>query len=599
VPMPTQDERYHVMRAAGEAHPQLVLLTNITGSFRPGVLTALMGASGAGKTTLMDVLAGRKTQGTITGDMRVDGHPVDQDTFARVCGYVEQTDIHISRTTVREALALSALLRLPKTDRAIVEAFVDEVMTLVELNSQAHSLVGLPGQFGLSVEQRKRLTIGVELVANPSVVFADEPTSGLDARAAAIVMRAVRNTVNTGRTVVCTIHQPSIEIFEAFDELLLLKRGGYTIFHGALGVQSTNLVAYFQSFPGMKSCPPDLNPATWMLEISSHSAEGRMGVDFGTLYIQSSLAKHNDALVSQLETPAVGSQPLTFGAVYPRDTLTQFKAILIRNLRTYWRNPGYNTVRFLYTIVLGCMLGAIYWGMGSQRSTPTEIFNLMGAQFVCIAFIGTYNTYAVVPVLAIERPVFYRERASKMYGAFPYALAQGLVEIPYVAVQAVLYSIIIYFMIQFEFTAVKYLYNLLFVFLTLAFFTFFGCAITAACPAPDLSLVIAAVAFSLWFVFGGFLISHPQMPPWWQWLYWLDPLSYSLYGLIGSQFSDVTWDFVDLDDGTQQSIQDFVYNSLGYKYSFIGPAAGILAAFAVFVWVLYLWAVTKLNFNKR
>lgn len=100
--------------------------------------------------------------------------------------------------------------------------FVLEVMSLVELDILRDALVGLPGISGLSTEQRKRLTIAVELVANPSVIFMDEPTSGLDARAAAIVMRTVRNTVNTGRTVVCTIHQPSIDIFEAFDEVLTL-----------------------------------------------------------------------------------------------------------------------------------------------------------------------------------------------------------------------------------------------------------------------------------------------------------------------------------------------------------------------------------------
>lgn len=92
-------------------------------------------------------------------------------------------------------------------------------MDLVELDSLKDAIVGLPGVTGLSTEQRKRLTIAVELVANPSIIFMDEPTSGLDARAAAIVMRTVRNTVDTGRTVVCTIHQPSIDIFEAFDEV--------------------------------------------------------------------------------------------------------------------------------------------------------------------------------------------------------------------------------------------------------------------------------------------------------------------------------------------------------------------------------------------
>ena len=121
-------------------------------------------------------------------------------------------------------------------------------MELVELDNIKDAIVGLPGVTGLSTEQRKRLTIAVELVANPSIIFMDEPTSGLDARAAAIVMRAVRNTVDTGRTVVCTIHQPSIDIFESFDELLLLKRGGQVIYSGPLGRHSQQVIDYFQVF---------------------------------------------------------------------------------------------------------------------------------------------------------------------------------------------------------------------------------------------------------------------------------------------------------------------------------------------------------------
>ncbi|KAJ1253981.1 hypothetical protein BS78_K142100 [Paspalum vaginatum] len=124
-------------------------------------------------------------------------------------------------------------------------------MSLVELTDLRNCMVGIPGATGLSAEQRKRLTIAVELVASPSIIFMDEPTTGLDARAAAIVMRTVRKTVDTGRTVVCTIHQPSIEIFESFDELLLMKRGGQLIYSGSLGPLSSNMIKYFEAIPGV------------------------------------------------------------------------------------------------------------------------------------------------------------------------------------------------------------------------------------------------------------------------------------------------------------------------------------------------------------
>ncbi|MCD7465303.1 hypothetical protein HAX54_001013 [Datura stramonium] len=248
---------------------KLQLLRGVTGAFRPGVLTALMGVSGAGKTTLMDVLAGRKTGGYIEGDIRISGFPKKQETFARVSGYCEQTDIHSPQVTVHESLIFSAFLRLPKEvsneDKMI---FVDELMDLVELDNLKDAIVGLPGVTGLSAEQRKRLTIAVELVANPSILFMDEPTSGLDARAAAIVVRTVRNTVDTGRTVVCAIHQPSIDIFEEFDELLLMKKGGQLIYAGPLGLYSQKIVEYFEAIPTVPKIKEKCNPTTWMLEHS-------------------------------------------------------------------------------------------------------------------------------------------------------------------------------------------------------------------------------------------------------------------------------------------------------------------------------------------
>nr|KJB70399.1 hypothetical protein B456_011G071500 [Gossypium raimondii] len=415
------------MKAQGVAENRLQLLREATGAFRPGILTALMGVSGAGKTTLMDVLAGRKTGGYIEGDVRISGFPKRQETFARVSGYCEQTDIHSPQITVRESLIFSAFLRLPKEiNNKEKMTFVDQVMKLVELDNLKDGLVGLPGVTGLSTEQRKRLTIAVELVANPSIIFMDEPTSGLDARAAAIVMRTVRNTVDTGRTVVCTIHQPSIDIFEAFDELLLMKRGGRVIYFGRLGQNSQKIIQYFEAVPGIPKIKEKQNPATWMLEVSSTAVEAQLGIDFAEHYKSSSLYQQNQALVKALSTPPPGANDLHFITQYSQPMWGQFRCCLWKQFKAYWRTPEYNLVRLGFTLIAALIIGSIFWGAGTKLKNATQLSVITGGMYIAAMFLGVNNCQTAQPVVAIERSIFYRERAAGMYSALPYALAQRI-----------------------------------------------------------------------------------------------------------------------------------------------------------------------------
>jgi ATP-binding cassette, subfamily G (WHITE), member 2, PDR len=223
-----------------------------------------MGVSGAGKTTLLDVLATRVTMGVITGDMLVDGRQRDS-SFQRKTGYVQQQDLHLQTTTVREALNFSALLRQPAhVSRKDKLAYVDEVIKLLDMDEYADAVVGVPGE-GLNVEQRKRLTIGVELAAKPELLlFLDEPTSGLDSQTSWAIYDLMEKLKNSGQAILCTIHQPSAMLFQRFDRLLFLAKGGRTVYFGEVGENSRILANYFER-NGAHKCPDEANPAEWML----------------------------------------------------------------------------------------------------------------------------------------------------------------------------------------------------------------------------------------------------------------------------------------------------------------------------------------------
>eukprot|EP00268_Persea_americana_P059369 TRINITY_DN7275_c2_g1_i2.p1 TRINITY_DN7275_c2_g1~~TRINITY_DN7275_c2_g1_i2.p1 ORF type:complete len:1223 (-),score=195.79 TRINITY_DN7275_c2_g1_i2:74-3238(-) len=587
------------MNKHGYPEKRLQLLKDVNGAFRPKVLTALMGVTGAGKTTLLDVLAGRKTGGYIEGSITVSGYPKRQETFARICGYCEQTDIHSPFVTVYESLQYSAWLRLPSDVKPqIRNAFVDEVMDLIELRPLKNAMVGLPGIDGLSTEQRKRLTIAVELVSSPSIIFMDEPTSGLDARAAAIVMRTVRNTVNTGRTVVCTIHQPSIEIFEAFDELLLMKSGGQLIYGGPLGPLSESMVQYFEALPGVPMIRDGQNPAAWMLEVSSPAMEVELGLDFAEVFRNSYLYQRNLELLEELSKAKLNAVDLHFPSKYAQSFTVQCIACLWKQHHSYWKNPRQNNSRFIIAIVTSVLFGAIFWGIGSKIATAEDVYNILGALYGSALFLGFSICALIQPIVGLERIVFYRETAAGMYSSMPYAIGQVTIEIPYLIIEVLVFTLIVYPMIGFPWEVAKFLWFTFFMLLDFTYYVLFGMMAVSLTPNREIAAILSFFLFVVWNLFSGFYIPRQMIPTWWRWYYWADPASWTVYGLMASQLGDQSG-LIHVPGQSDLTVQEFVEDFLGLKVDNFSLIVCLHLGIVVLFLFVYGFGIKHLNFQKR
>ncbi|KAE8699642.1 Interleukin-1 receptor-associated kinase, putative isoform 1 [Hibiscus syriacus] len=598
-----EDVQYFVdipkkLREQGFPHNRLQLLKDITGALRPGVLTALMGVSGAGKTTLMDVLSGRKTGGYIEGEIRIGGYPKVQATYARISAYCEQTDIHSPMITVEESVMYSAWLRLPtEIDKNKRLEFVAEVLHMIELDEIKDALVGIPRVSGISPEQRKRLTIAVELVSNPSIIFMDEPTSGLDARAAAIVMRVVKNIVDTKRTIACTIHQPSIDIFEAFDELILMKKGGQVIYCGELGQHSSRLIEYFEDIPGVPKIKENYNPATWMLEVTNPSTEARLGIDFACIYRESYLYKRNKEIVKSQSLPAQGSEELQFSTPFPQNIWEQLKACLWKQHLSYWRSPKYNLVRLAFIILSSLLYGALLWNKGQNLHNEQDYFNIMGSMYVFMIFTGTSGCSSVLPFVANQRIVVYRERFSRMYSSWAYSLAQVIIEIPYIFLEAVLFLTITYPAVNFYGSAYKVFWYFYTMFCTLLYYKYLGMMLVSLTPTYQVATIFASLCYTLFSLFSGYLIPGPKIPKWWVWGYWICPTSWSLKGFLTSQYGDITEEIVAF--GEQKSLNAFLNSQYGYKHQDLPIIAIVLLAFPLVFASVFTYGIAKLNYQRR
>eukprot|EP00668_Euglena_longa_P009416 GGOE01011361.1.p1 GENE.GGOE01011361.1~~GGOE01011361.1.p1 ORF type:complete len:1164 (-),score=480.99 GGOE01011361.1:341-3751(-) len=510
-----------------EAKLGLRLLNEVSGFAKPGTMTALMGSSGAGKTTLLDVLAGRKNTGLVVGDILLNGQKADPVTFSRFAGYVEQMDIHSPSATVAEALRFSAFLRLPReTSDADKEAFVWQVVSMLNLQHVAHCTIGTK-QDGLSVEQVKRVTIGVEMAANPAVLFLDEPTSGLDSMAADVVMDALKAVAASGRTLICTIHQPSSYLFGMFGHLLLLMRGGKTVFFGETGHRSEQLVAYFNSISGAPQHDGEQNPATWMLNVLTTE-----GVRFDEEYRNSQLCEHNGkALASALQ---MTGEQLTSGHLYQATVIRQFRLLMEKWFLLHWRTPGYNLSRLFTCIAIGLLLGSIFFqgSMGTQQA----VFTMVGLQYMVLLFIGIMFANTMQGLMAVERTVFYREKAAHMYHPWVYNIVIGIAELPYVTLNCIVLAAIFYWMVGLENDVTAFFTWFLIFWLYVLYFTYFGMFLACVMPNSELASAMAGMITSFGSLLAGFMLPKDSIPWWWRWLYYINPMTYAVQPMVSSQF---------------------------------------------------------------
>ena len=511
-----------------------VLLDNVQGWVKPGMLGALMGSSGAGKTTLLDVLAQRKTDGTIHGSILVDGRPLTV-SFQRSAGYCKQLDVHEPLSTVREALVFSALLRQSRDiPRAEKLKYVDTIIDLLELRDIEDSLVGKVGA-GLSVEQRKRLTIGVELVSKPSIlIFLDEPTSGLDGQAAFNTVRFLRKLADAGQAVLVTIHQPSAQLFAQFDTLLLLAKGGKTVYFGDIGDNASTVKEYFTRYNA--ACPPATNPAEHMIDVVSGSLA--TGQDWNQVWLDSPEHQRTVQELDHMIAAAAAAEPGTKDDEHEFATplWEQMKLVTHRMNVSLWRNTDYINNKLALHIISALFNGFTFWKIGNTvGDLQLRLFTIFNFIFVAPGVMAQLQ-----PLFIARRDIYeVREKKSKMYSWVAFTTGLIVSEIPYLCVCAILYFVCWYYTVGFPTDSNK-AGATLFVMLMYEFiYTGIGQFVAAYTPNAIFASLVNPLVLGDLVSFCGVLVPYGQITPFWRfWMYYLNPFNY----LMGSMLVFTSFD---------------------------------------------------------
>jgi ABC-type multidrug transport system ATPase subunit/ABC-type multidrug transport system permease subunit len=509
------------------------LLQEAYGYAKPGMMVALMGGSGAGKTTLLDVLAGKKTGGEIINPPLINGKLRDS-SFSRIAGYVEQFDSHDETATIREAIEFSAMLRLPSEMPYDVKIKkVDSVIHTLHLDHMQHEIIGNYERGGVSPELRKKVTIAVELVMDPGLLFLDEPTTGLDSAGALAVMYAVRR-LSKKISVVCTIHQPSIEIVNCFTHVLLLNKWesrGRVAYFGPL----VDMPGYFHQ-AGLGQCPPEKNIAEFGLE-QLRAAEKKK-VNPADLFNASPHGQRvlTDLKSNQLTQPQGNTRHYD---TYAANLVRQVYELSIRFYRNNLRDKPTLRSRFGVSTLIALLMGTLYYQSSYNQKGAANRVSLM---YLSVMF-PMMSAMAKIPSLISSRQLYFREKNSQMYSPFAYYLGRILGDLPYVIMESLIYTAVLYWLsgMRGDYYGSHYGMYLVCFFIVRSTGIAFVELFSGLTPEGESASSITATSFTIFQLFAGFLIKKSNIPTGWIWMHYLSMMKYSIGFLVANELDGLAF----------------------------------------------------------
>ncbi|KAK3184004.1 hypothetical protein Dsin_031290 [Dipteronia sinensis] len=474
------------------------ILKNVNCEARPGEIMAIAGPSGAGKTTLLEILAGMIPLGRVSGQVLVNEQPMNVRQYRRVSGYVTQDEALFPLLTVEEMLMYSARLRLQGGfNRAATR--VEVLLKELGLDHVANVRVGGKSNRGISGGEKRRVSIGVDLVHNPPVLLIDEPTSGLDSASALHVVLLLKSmAMMQGKTILLTIHQPGFRILELFDQILLLSNG--TVLHYG----SLHLLEHRLRFAG-HSIPRHVNVLEFAIEVTQALVinTGESGTE------GSDLEEEYEHIRKNLEEATIH---------YSNPPIKEILILVQRFSNNICRTKQLFAARILQSILAGVVLGTIFMN-------ATKLQTQIGFFAFSLTFLLSSTTEGL-PIFLQERKILMRETSRGAYRISSYVISNTFVFLPFLLAVALLYTIPVYWLVGLRRELDGFLYFSLVVWMVVLMSNSFVASFSALVPNYIMGNSLIAGVMGSYFLFSGYFIKKDDIPRYWIFMHYLSLFKY-------------------------------------------------------------------------
>lgn len=523
------------------------ILSGVSGYVSAGQVLAILGPSGAGKTTMLDILACRQKGGRLSGAFLMNGHPVVEGIFRRVSAYVQQEDILHSYLSVRETITYAAKLRLPKSySAADIDHRVLQVMQSLGIDHIANSKIGSEIVRGISGGEKKRTAIAVELVTSPSLIYLDEPTTGLDTFTALHLMYLLKKLAQQGTTVVLSIHQPRSSIFRLFDKVLVLNGYGEEAYFGP-----AESAVQFLTSVGVKNTFPD-NPADFLLDSVAvvRSAEKLEASDFPFLppptQAKDIAAAFRSILLDDINRQIDGISrayaddsrlPDALTSPYHRPVWTQIYVVAARAFINKMRDPIATVVAVIVSIFFAVLVGSLYFHIGLTQS---GINNRLGVLFF-LTMNTAFSNLGSLAIFLFDRSIYTREHRNGMYRPSAYYLGKIAQDMPFAILVTLIFDAIAYYMVGLQPEAAKF--GWFFLINVLVMMNSYAVCMLFSNLAKNLQVanLAAPLVLVLYLLPSGFLIKLSSLPVYWRWLEYISFFRFGFESLVINEFSGLTF----------------------------------------------------------